>query len=340
MMKFLELKDLNYIRLKGYLKQDLILEHGKLNILSSGLVILISLIVGLEMSNEYFVDLVSNASMNVFPDNVISKFINRLPYPLRLDGEWMVAVQEIFYPTAHKPLKLKIEWSMVYRKKWRSSRLFFIYDEGEKIEDIIDRLNLHMKEAYNEDFKVNNLGNVLDQKIHFAPKFEIRHVDEKDKDGKEIVKKKVVLHAGFIPDSPKPFIPSFYDHAFWRLLGFDLSELVKGRNEIHFARSTQIKASNQPETAPTSHLMFIYSDIIDEHFVGDVSARVLRVVPLDKQSKNSLAHITFNNPYYYPVRSNNIEDISILLNDETGHQIRFKSGRVYLSLHFKRKTVV
>uniref|UniRef100_A0A158P4E6 Uncharacterized protein n=1 Tax=Tetranychus urticae TaxID=32264 RepID=A0A158P4E6_TETUR len=289
------------------------------------------------MFNEYFVDLVSIASMDIFPGNTISKFVNRLPSTLHLDGDWMVAVQEIFYPTAHKPLKRNITYSISYRGLRPLRKLNFTYSEGDSIEVIISKLNDHIKIAYNRDNLIDDDDGVTtNQKAGFiAPKFEMRKIKEKDRE-----KEKCVMHGGFIPESPKPIIPLFQDQSFLRILGFDTNTLEKDYEALQKGRTKEIIASYQPETGPNAHLMFIYTDLIDDHFVGDVSARVLRVVPLDKQSKNTLAHVTFNNPYYYPVRSNNIEDISILLCDETGQQIRFKSGRVFLSLHFKRKTVV
>ena len=49
------------------------------------------------MSN-FFVDLVSNASMDFYPQNTLSKFTNKLKFPLELSDEWEVAITEIFYP--------------------------------------------------------------------------------------------------------------------------------------------------------------------------------------------------------------------------------------------------
>jgi hypothetical protein len=53
------------------------------------------------MSYEFVVDLVSNACMETYPNNTLSKFTNRLPCPLNLNGEWTVGIQEIFYPTSY-----------------------------------------------------------------------------------------------------------------------------------------------------------------------------------------------------------------------------------------------
>ena len=46
--------------------------------------------------DSFFIDLVSNASMEMFEENSLSKFTNKLMYPLNLRGEWEVAINEIF----------------------------------------------------------------------------------------------------------------------------------------------------------------------------------------------------------------------------------------------------
>ena len=49
------------------------------------------------MADQY-ITLVSNASMDLFPDNRLSSFRTRLPYLHDFtDGEWAVALTEITY---------------------------------------------------------------------------------------------------------------------------------------------------------------------------------------------------------------------------------------------------
>src|SRR5437764_2143538 len=48
---------------------------------------------------QFYIDLVSNASMDIFPKNSLSKFTNKLESHIELKGDWEVALKEIFYPT-------------------------------------------------------------------------------------------------------------------------------------------------------------------------------------------------------------------------------------------------
>ena len=48
------------------------------------------------------IDLVSNASGELFPDNTLSSFTNFLPEQLNLEGQWELAISEISYPSMYQ----------------------------------------------------------------------------------------------------------------------------------------------------------------------------------------------------------------------------------------------
>ena len=47
---------------------------------------------------SFTIELVSNASAQLVPDNTLSSFTIFLPEQLNLEGEWEVAISEIAYP--------------------------------------------------------------------------------------------------------------------------------------------------------------------------------------------------------------------------------------------------
>ena len=51
---------------------------------------------------SFTVDLVSNASAQLLPDNTLSSFTNFLPEQLNLDGQRGVAISEISYPSMYQ----------------------------------------------------------------------------------------------------------------------------------------------------------------------------------------------------------------------------------------------
>ena len=50
------------------------------------------------------IELVSNASGELFPDNTLSSFTNFLPEQLNLEGQWEVAISEISYPSMYQKI--------------------------------------------------------------------------------------------------------------------------------------------------------------------------------------------------------------------------------------------
>ena len=51
---------------------------------------------------SFTIELVSNASAQLFPDNTLSSFTNFLPEQLKLDCQWEVAISEISYPSMYQ----------------------------------------------------------------------------------------------------------------------------------------------------------------------------------------------------------------------------------------------
>ena len=51
---------------------------------------------------SFTIELVSNASRQLFPDKKLSSFTHFLPEQLNLDGQWEIAISEISYPSMYQ----------------------------------------------------------------------------------------------------------------------------------------------------------------------------------------------------------------------------------------------
>ena len=51
---------------------------------------------------SFTIELVSNASSQLFPNNTLSFFTNFLPEQVNLVGQWEVAISEISYPSLYQ----------------------------------------------------------------------------------------------------------------------------------------------------------------------------------------------------------------------------------------------
>ena len=52
--------------------------------------------------NSFTVELVSNASIDCYPNNTLSSITNFLPEQINLKGEWEVAITELSYPSLYQ----------------------------------------------------------------------------------------------------------------------------------------------------------------------------------------------------------------------------------------------
>ena len=94
-------------------------------------------------------DLVSNASAQLFPDNPLSSFGNFLPEQLNLDGQWEVAISEISYPSLYQNVT---EGNfMFFDNKLSKSSEFFYLEPGLyfSITDIVEAMNILIQERHN-----------------------------------------------------------------------------------------------------------------------------------------------------------------------------------------------
>ena len=92
------------------------------------------------------------------------------------------------------------------------------------------------------------------------------------------------------------------------------------------------------------HLIFIYTNIIEYQYVGDVKAPLLLVIDSKQRLKNGSVcelepthRIVFTNLDYKKLLTNTIQLISIELRTKTGHFVPFSgTGKVILTLQFKK----
>ena len=101
---------------------------------------------------------------------------------------------------------------------------------------------------------------------------------------------------------------------------------------------------NRTGTFPSNILLgipsqlFVYTDIIEPQAIGDVFAKVLRVVVVDSNNYTYGAQMTrvFGQPHYVPVLKREFENIQIDIRSSTGDLIPFQFGTLCVKLHFKK----
>ena len=92
--------------------------------------------------DSFTIELVSNASSELFPDNTLSSFTNFLPEQVQLDGQWEVAISEISYPSMYQNVTVG---KFMYFDSRHSEKVETLYLEPglySSITDIVQAMNI------------------------------------------------------------------------------------------------------------------------------------------------------------------------------------------------------
>ena len=189
----------------------------------------------------FTIELVSNASAQIFPDNTLSAFTNFLPDQLNLDGQWEVAISEKSYPSKYQNVtEGKV---MFFDKKLSKSSEFFYLEPGlyPLITDIVEAMNILSQERHNHSencIKVKRSRRTQNVEIYLA----------NEASGLAFFS----LDLGYIIGSN---------------VGKDFGVMLRG------------KGPHKPEFAydiVRIHSLMIYTDLIEYKIVGDTKVPLLR----------------------------------------------------------------
>ena len=127
-------------------------------------------------------------------------------------------------------------------------------------------------------------------------------------------------------DDGKEFFPNNSSYNFFvklnRTLQFD-GYWVVGLTEISIS-----------EQSKKDEIIYVYSDICQNSFVGSSEQPLLRRVFYEDINDNR--NIIYTNPYYIPVQLKDVQQIHIYIKDENGNDASFLKKKVTVSLHFKK----
>ena len=109
------------------------------------------------------------------------------------------------------------------------------------------------------------------------------------------------------------------------MLGFPSGELIEKTST----------AKNEFDLDFGFHNLFVYCDIVQPQTVGDAQVPLLRVVPVEGNDGDRITR-SFMSPQYLPVSKKEFDAMEVNIKRDTGKKVPFESGRVLLTLHFRR----
>ena len=248
--------------------------------------------------DSFTIELVSNASGELLPDNTLSCFTNFLPEQVNLEGQWEVAISEISYPSMYQNItegKFKF-----FDKKFSKSTSTYSVEPGlyTSITDIVEAKNTLFQERNN-----HNETCITVKVSRRTQKVLITLANDR---------------------SGLAFCSTDLGHIFGNNVGNEFGVLMIG------------KGPHEPEFAYDMvriHSLMIYSDIVECNIVGDTKAPLLRCFSFISKLKGGdiittgqyMNYQTFSNLQFRPLLENSFHSIHNDLRDPSGKKIPFVS---------------
>ncbi len=276
---------------------------------------------------SFYVDLLSNASTNYYSDNTLSHFSNFLPEQVNLNGDWEVALTEIYHPNYFENVTDGVFYFGAYDEKnldaalknpATKSRLVYKYSIQPGVYKNVQQVVAAINEAIKKESPLE------------ANTFKAQYDSVS---GQTML---LIENQKWSEKGEPVYFFTFYTYSPHLLQNLGL-EAIK-----YFAYD-KITPS-YPTDIGRFHTLMIYSDIVEYGTVGDVKAQLLRSIPITHRMKGDSLQTTldyasryFNDLQYKKLLRNNFHSIQIEIRDVSGEYVSFASlGIVKLTLHFRK----
>lgn len=245
--------------------------------------------------NQFHVVLPSSSSMDLYPDNTCAKYKVELSKPLDVNVE--------SWEVGLAEIQYITEFHNVRRGKNNITLIDLENDNKEK----------HLEVPAGRYKTIEDLIYAI-RKTQFVKIYFSLHYDKQ--------RKRVLISA--IPGINVMLKDS--DIGF--LLGYEENTVIKEKQKI-----LSTKQPNMDLFLPKT--LYIYSDIIQNQYVGNAQAPLLRVVPV----KEFNSCVIYERPFMFSLNTAHLHTIEINIRDDTGALIPFVDGKVVVTLVFKRKAL-
>ncbi|XP_067121503.1 uncharacterized protein [Centruroides vittatus] len=338
--------------------------------------------------DNFYVTLISTASMDFFPNNTQSSFTSKINPPINLSGSWEVALSQIIIPRSWFNISSENNEYVITTRETRSFRvkaenlstLIPLHPMGDvKSSNIFENITNNLKAlgkdrfikfSFNQDNSTVKIQLDIDCELHITPKEGPTFLSMLNLDNQKLFiltgQKQSFQYTPSLEDFSREFITLIEKNRYVEKIRsenventiqipsglYGTKEFLKSFQIISFKslpdKKIIIESSTrnfQPEgefigTYPLElnagiTEIFVYSNIIESHHVGDTTAPLFRVIPVMGEKDQQIDKI-YNTPIFFPVRTNHIETISIDIRSATGENIIFTSGKSLLVLCFRR----
>lgn len=253
--------------------------------------------------DDFFITLISNSSLNYYPQNTTSNFSVQLPKKIELNDEWRVGLAEIHYNYNFFNIAENSNTFYITEASIRSQHSKYVIKTGfyAQIDDIIYLILQETEKKFGswityDSWKKQTIITKTDK---------IKSLIKEDDSLKIEFKGRLAMQLGFPPNT--------------NVLEYDESPYTCN---INFGIPDQI---------------FIYTDIIEPQIVGDKAVQILRIVNNKYNEYGASIFTEFKDIQYVSLMKKQFESINVILRDTSGLSFPFLHGISTIKLHFKRK---
>ena len=263
---------------------------------------------------SFTMELVSNASGELFPGNTLSSFTNFLPEQINLEGQWEVAISEISYPSMYQ--NLTEGYFKFFDEKLSKTTSTYNLEPGRytSITDIVEAMNTLIQERNNHNETCITVK--VSHRTHEV----------------------VIMLAN--------------DSSGLAIFSTDLGHIFGNNVGNHFGVLMKRKVPHEPQFAydvVRIHSLMIYSDLVEYNIVGDTKAPLLRCFPFISKLKGGdiittgqyMNYQTISNLQFRPLLKNSFHSIHIDLRDISVEKKPFVFvGITRLVLMFRKVSII
>ena len=278
---------------------------------------------------HFYLTLPSNSSQEYFPDNTKTEFTTKLSSTIELSNEWEVGLAEIMFPRSWYTVpKTGTVIVVDYREcdaAWRSEVLRKRQNDeelSEEEEDSIVEIKLRggFYKTMEEVVQELNLTAVK----AFAAKDLEKTINPP------------IFHYKTLTRRVHVIIPAGMSIAFPASLESILGLTQEQFGMCNYTQKRLTIKGNLPCDLQTGiHALYVYCDLLQFTHVGNIKAPLLRVVDSGGAADDVVTRY-YERPRYVPIQKKSFDSIQIVIRDDLGEKIQFESGKVLLTLHFRR----
>ncbi|MCP4493002.1 MAG: hypothetical protein GY820_37735 [Gammaproteobacteria bacterium] len=270
-----------------------------------------------EMS-DFFITLPSNTKVE---GNKTSDYRCPLAHPVDIDGQWQVGLAGIQYPST---------WENVFSGEWlefnlRSTELKMVRitiprGKYETIEVLINKINELLDEYWDAEIEKNGDVEEIDNLSIARNCIRFMYMSQMNK-----VKVRIAAYYGNHLS---------FSRNMQVMLGFEEYVITTTGGGVH-----DVVAKDHPKFVSMLSSMYVYTNIIESQFVGDVKVPLLKIVPVHQNVQN-VVDIEYPNIHYVNVLCKHFSSIEISIKGDTGELFPFTDGKVIVKLHFRKKKLL